>query len=491
MRESGVCSFRSLVYKTLKSRSNCVRWSARLAHFLSLPALSLSLHVTMARSTTTRPNHTTSQQNSSPGQHEEAVNGEVQSVSPQNNVTGDKEPTSNQKGLKAGVAKTASVDSSRGSANSGQVPATSPERPPPSTHAEKTEATETTIVSSAELQTDTDKDRDKDRGSTSTTLGSTQTQTQSSRPAKRKPEKSPSSSPDKPSKKLAKQKVLPEAPQSSKLSFLSKIFKKFIPCVGPSSIEPLDVGGDTLESDKKVGEKPNAKEAENNKTFKEKDPPPTSEPDLPLPIVPSLIIPPASADPDVILPPTPTKQLLPQSETEGVTSGAVVPPGSTGEPIDHQRSHTVRDSGDESEGTSFTEDDDEGNGMDEAEDEEDRLILNGGAGIPIGPVSDFSAFFFRGWPSLRHVLYCQDGVPRPLLPPLAQSQAGRKCLVLDLDETLVHSSFKVHLLNFYLYILVLIDVFSHYNKLTTLYQSKLSTIGTMCMSSSGQELTTF
>ncbi|CDS12650.1 Putative Phosphatase PSR1 [Lichtheimia ramosa] len=30
-----------------------------------------------------------------------------------------------------------------------------------------------------------------------------------------------------------------------------------------------------------------------------------------------------------------------------------------------------------------------------------------------------------------------------LLPPLAEEHTGRKCLVLDLDETLVHSSFKV------------------------------------------------
>ena len=55
------------------------------------------------------------------------------------------------------------------------------------------------------------------------------------------------------------------------------------------------------------------------------------------------------------------------------------------------------------------------------EDDEERLIMNGGAGIPIGP----------------------DGTPRPLLPPIAPQHAGRKCLVLDLDETLVHSSFKV------------------------------------------------
>lgn len=37
----------------------------------------------------------------------------------------------------------------------------------------------------------------------------------------------------------------------------------------------------------------------------------------------------------------------------------------------------------------------------------------------------------------------QDGKEAPLLPPLSPSHKGRKCLVLDLDETLVHSSFKV------------------------------------------------
>ncbi|PBK73834.1 NLI interacting factor [Armillaria solidipes] len=66
---------------------------------------------------------------------------------------------------------------------------------------------------------------------------------------------------------------------------------------------------------------------------------------------------------------------------------------------------------------------DDVNNADELEDEEERLIINGGAGIPIGP----------------------DGVPKPLLPPIAPQHVGRKCLVLDLDETLVHSSFKAGL----------------------------------------------
>jgi len=105
-----------------------------------------------------------------------------------------------------------------------------------------------------------------------------------------------------------------------------------------------------------------------------------------------------------------------------MTSGAVQAPGSRGDGVVHNRTHS-QDSGDESDATTtFTEEDDvdEINGIDEMEDEEERLIINGGVGIPIGP----------------------DGVPRPLLPPLAPQHAGRKCLVLDLDETLLHSSFK-------------------------------------------------
>lgn len=37
-------------------------------------------------------------------------------------------------------------------------------------------------------------------------------------------------------------------------------------------------------------------------------------------------------------------------------------------------------------------------------------------------------------------------MPRPLLPPIAPEHIGRKCLVLDLDETLVHSNFRVSLI---------------------------------------------
>lgn len=88
------------------------------------------------------------------------------------------------------------------------------------------------------------------------------------------------------------------------------------------------------------------------------------------------------------------------SETEGVTSGAVQPPGSTGDsPVQLETSQN-RDStvpsngtgeGEESEGTSFTEDEDM-DGLDDLEDDEEKLIMDGGAGIPIGPVS--SSFIF-------------------------------------------------------------------------------------------------
>lgn len=85
---------------------------------------------------------------------------------------------------------------------------------------------------------------------------------------------------------------------------------------------------------------------------------------------------------EVILQPTPS--LLPVSETEGVTSGAVQPPGSTGAIIIQEKQHN-HPSDNDSDRTSFTEEDDL-DGIDEQEDDEDKLILSGGAGIPVGPV---------------------------------------------------------------------------------------------------------
>ncbi|BGP50492.1 hypothetical protein JCM10450v2_006411 [Rhodotorula kratochvilovae] len=154
--------------------------------------------------------------------------------------------------------------------------------------------------------------------------------------------------------------------------------------------------------------------------------------------------------------------VLSQEETEGVTSGAVVPPGQaappTPTPTPHGGAKSKRkrsgkhpaSSGTEgiitsvpepgavgggillagagagaetsSEDASSDEDDEEDEEDDEEEeDEEAGLIARGGVGIPIG----------------------EDGLPHPLLEELSADLHGRKCLVLDLDETLVHSSFKM------------------------------------------------
>lgn len=77
----------------------------------------------------------------------------------------------------------------------------------------------------------------------------------------------------------------------------------------------------------------------------------------------------------------------PKPELDSVLSGGVQQPGAG---LDKGRAQDSNQNGigEESEGSSFTEDDDldDMNGMDEVDDEEDRLILNGGTGIPVGPV---------------------------------------------------------------------------------------------------------
>lgn len=78
-----------------------------------------------------------------------------------------------------------------------------------------------------------------------------------------------------------------------------------------------------------------------------------------------------AGDTDIVVPPTSAPELLPLADTEGVTSGAVQPPGSTGLEGEDSESSIV----DEERQRTMEEDDDE-----------ERLIMNGGNGIPIGPV---------------------------------------------------------------------------------------------------------
>ncbi|OSD06746.1 NIF-domain-containing protein [Trametes coccinea BRFM310] len=219
---------------------------------------------------------------------------------------------------------------------------------------------------------------------------------------------------------------LPSLPEDSKApskrakrSFLSRFTRICKSCIRTRDSHPIDL--DEGVSQGIDSEKQTLKEAEiaqhgtrESSTSSTANPPP----------LPTLTIQPsAMPDTEVIVPPTPTKQLLPLSETDGLTSGAVQPPGSTGENLSHSLLHQrhLHESGDESD-DSFTEDGHTHDliTVDEVEDEEQRLIRTGGTGIPTGP----------------------DGQPKPLLPPVAPEYAGRKCLVLDLDETLVHSSLR-------------------------------------------------
>lgn len=312
-----------------------------------------------------------------------------------------------------------------------------------------------------------EKDKDKDKGSlatttqthpnTNSTSATSSTARRFSRKAKpaSKTTKSSTASSSSAREKTASNNHSRDENKSvggsqKKESFIVKLVRKLVPCVAPSdrthAIE-VDVDDATRHMAAETANGVSAPVAdtsvpsEKQVEVKEQE---REKPNLVIEVSPAA----TETDPaeiEVIVPPTPTKALLPISETEGMTSGAVQPPGSTGTdifspslstPVDVSHtpsvgtpshagdtSHTATDS----EG-SFT--DEEGHGESEEpeveevepmeEDDEDALILNGGAGIPIGP----------------------DGELRPLLPPIAPHHVGRKCLVLDLDETLVHSSFK-------------------------------------------------
>ncbi|THH33246.1 hypothetical protein EUX98_g896 [Antrodiella citrinella] len=352
-------------------------------------------------------------------------------------------------------------------AESGQVPSQSHS----TTQLSPTEAPQTTTSPPTvslplshpvkERSEDSDKkDAEKDKASLNTTLTGTQTHTQTqSSPSRQKETKSLSDvahSNGASSSAEASSSPVKSANKKARSSLFSRLFQVLVPCVGPSKrahdLDPLPVPTAPAvqgEAATPLKEKQAAKEAEDlppkPSVSSDAPAPPTAEekpqqmaehseapvplhpvperPETPAPLYP-IEVPDPSEDPSVVVPPTPTK-LLPREETEGLTSGAVVPPGATGH--EHQDSshdhHThIQDSENESDGsTSLTdEESDEEAQMDEIEDEEERLIMQGGAGIPIG----------------------LDGLPKPLLPPLAPKHAGRKCLVLDLDETLVHSSFK-------------------------------------------------
>lgn len=301
-----------------------------------------------------------------------------------------------------------------------------------------------TVVSPDER--DSAKAGDKDKSSLAATTN-TQPNTSSTNTTTSAPRRFSRKSKPKPEKSVASTtSALDKSPP--KESFISKLVRKLVPCVAPNErahvveIDNIDTQGLTPPSRPSEPLVMNEKLQVTPDEPKDKD----TETALHAPSLPpqdsSIVA--AAHDMDIHFP-TPPKADLPPSETSGINSGSPQPPAPSADifsptPVSHSEpSHSTQGNtsvhlGDvthstatESEG-GFTDDEAHADGdeveVDEGDpmegDDEDALIMNGGAGIPIGP----------------------DGTPRPLLPPIAPQHVGRKCLVLDLDETLVHSSFK-------------------------------------------------
>ncbi|KAE8220429.1 hypothetical protein CF319_g6045 [Tilletia indica] len=119
---------------------------------------------------------------------------------------------------------------------------------------------------------------------------------------------------------------------------------------------------------------------------------------------------------------TPRQSLLATPEVAAAAAAATASAAAGGseqsEELETEDEDEMDDEEDEDDGAHLDEDEYE---LSEEALEEQRLIAQGGNGIPVD----------------------EDGNPQPLLSPIIEKDSGRKCLVLDLDETLVHSSFKM------------------------------------------------
>lgn len=142
----------------------------------------------------------------------------------------------------------------------------------------------------------------------------------------------------------------------------------------------------------KTAQKSQNNESDSNAKSSTNSPPSISIPPIPLVVTTPVHTPHTPTGPadagetdTVIVPPTPSRasHTLPIEETQGLTAGAVVPPGAT---ADDYHQHAAP-GGDDSEGTSFTDDEFHDAPEEDVEAEEARLVANGGSGIPIGPVS--------------------------------------------------------------------------------------------------------
>lgn len=185
----------------------------------------------------------------------------------------------------------------------------------------------------------------------------------------------------------------PSRSQPGRSTFLSKILRFIAPCIYPSPVaHPIELPDfippppeEKAQSNLSVQQEPIVDETQDEEPSKPVVEPQEHQLEEPIPL------PPVGEFTEVVVPPTPTiPHLLPPEETEGMTSGAVQPPGSKGDTPVHEKSQHTPIS--ENEDSEYTDED-----PDELEDEEDRLIYSGGAGIPIGPVrySSISLIFFQ------------------------------------------------------------------------------------------------
>jgi carboxy-terminal domain RNA polymerase II polypeptide A small phosphatase len=362
-----------------------------------------------------------------------------------------------------GVTKSDNASSSIGaSSQEGPVP-TAPQAAAEQASAQATTTSTTTVgslsgtatssaLAASEPVEDTDREKEKDKGSLSTTLTGTHHTRVSRKGAQTASEGAHSSTAaERPStpNSAAKQRI-PKSQPSPRVSFILRLFRALVPCIAPSRLPTEaanEVVSDPDSSATALREKPSTRDAEKDPSLRPVQETPVTNESLPEQPHPSTELPSSPSglaaesgpwsllpsttvksdkDLDIVIPPTPTK-IIPESETGGVTSSAVVPPGSTAEEVAQLRAQQLHESGDESDGTSFTEEEAEDvPGIDEAEDDEDRLIQNGGAGIPIGPVSATILFFsiylvsfvLTGWGSPTALTpnrppTCRTQMPRP------------------------------------------------------------------------------
>jgi RNA polymerase II subunit A small phosphatase-like protein len=244
----------------------------------------------------------------------------------------------------------------------GPVPTTS-QAPVEQVLAQATETSTTTVASlpgtstsahpTSEPADDTDREKEKDKGSLATTLTGTHNTRVSRKGAQTASDGAHSSTAaEKPPslKSAAKRRVAKPQSSSPRVSFISRLFRSLVPCVGPSRLpnEAVDdVVSDPNSSAAAALRDKSARDAEKDPSLRpvpetlvtnESDtdqPHPGTEPSS-LPLVPTIEIPSQQLNVtppeltildnnlDIVVPPTPTK-VIPESETGGVTSSAVVP----------------------------------------------------------------------------------------------------------------------------------------------------------------------